>query len=179
VPRTHENRSSIEALNLSLVRFLPDDRYALMCAGEELAVLSHQVPGVALIRGGSVRLTAERRRGRLAVVAANDSEELGWIQLSWIPGRHRIRVGDSDFRAARRLFRGGWNLYGHGAHLATIELNAWFSPELGLRGPSQIDAGRVAVAEPLVHRPDVSLAIVLLLEMLASDVPVPAAGPGG
>jgi hypothetical protein len=150
-----------------------------MCGHDELAVLSHQVPGVASVHGRSVRLTAERRSGRLAVVAANDAEELGWIQLSWTPGRHRIRVGDSDFRAARRLFRGGWNLHGHGAHLATIELNAWFSPELGLRGPSQIDAGRIVVSKQLAHGPDLSLAIVLLLEMLASDVPVPAAGSGG
>ena len=179
MPRTDENESSIKTLDLSLVRFLPDDRYALMCDEEELVVLAHQVPGVASVHGASVRLAAERRSRRLAIVAANDSGELGWIQLSWIPGRHRIRIGDSGFRAARRLFRGCWNLYGHHARLATIELNGWFSPELGLRGRNQIDAGGVVVTEPLIQGSDVLLAIVLLLEMLASDVPVPAAGPGG
>jgi hypothetical protein len=181
MPQLEETLGSVEALNLTLVRFLPDDRYALMSSDEqELAVLSHKVPGVASVRGRAVQLTAERRNRRLAVVASNEPEELGWIQLSWIPGRHRIRVGDSEFRAARRLFRGGWTLYGQSVHLATLELNGWSSPSLGLTGRNQIDAGRVAVKARRVLEPDMLLALVLLFEMLAYDsIPVPAAGPGG
>jgi hypothetical protein len=167
------SRIWVGALNLSLIRFVPDDRYALVPADDqEVAVLSHQVPGEAVVHGASVHLAAERRNGRLAVVATSQSQELGWIQLSWMPGRHQIRIGDSEFRVARRWFRGGWSLCSRGAHLATVELNGWFSPKLGITGPSQIEAGRVIVGEHAAHGADIALALVLLLAALAVDLPV-------
>jgi hypothetical protein len=132
--------------DLTLVRYFASDRYVLQSVdGHELAVLPHGLPGEALIEGRAVRLIAKRRKRRIAVEAVDGDAVVGWIELSWVPGVHRIRVGDSEFRVTRGWLGHGWHLSRERVRVATLKLNAWFSSGVNLIGDHQGDAGGVVL----------------------------------
>jgi hypothetical protein len=160
----------IEQSDLRVLRFFDTDRYVLQRGdGQELAVLAHGLPGEASLNGRRVQLTAVRRDRRLAVKAADGETELGRIELSWLPGRYRIRIRDSVFGVAQRWLRGGWNVSRDGVRLATVDLNGWFSSGVHVNGNRHIEAGNVTIGDGPLLNSDVQLALVLLLEMLAYD----------
>lgn len=171
----------IEQPDLTLVRFFEPERYVLQRAdGQELAVLSHGVPGDGSINGRAVRLTVSQRGRRPAIAARDERAELGYIQLSWVPGRYRIQLGEhSTVRVAKRWLRGGWTLWLDGGRIATLELNGWFRSGLSLVGAGQREAGHVVMEEHLLLDADVAVALVLVFEMIHYDIPVPVASAGG
>jgi hypothetical protein len=171
----------IEQPNLTMVRHFVSDRFVLQRAdGQGLAVLTDGVPGDASVEGRTVQLAAKRRNRRIAIEAVDGDAVLGWIRLSWVPGRHRIRVGDSEFRVTRAWLWRGWHVSRDGVRLATLQLSPWFSSGVNLVGVSQKDVGNVVLfRQPSLDR-DILLALVLLLEIINfQEVSPPLVSTGG
>ena len=169
-----------ERPDLTLVRYFDADRYVLQRAdGHELVVLPHGLPGDGAVNGRRVRLTVSRRGRGTAIIVSDERAELGSIQLSWFPGRYRIQLERSELRAVRRWIGSGWTIVRDGERIATLELNGWFRSSLGVKGRSQMEAGHVVLSGHLSLDPDLALALLLVLEMINYDIPVPAASAGG